>query len=87
VRLLALFIKILLFLLLLGFAVKNSETASVHYLMGWEWQAPLSLVLLIAFALGVLLGLLGCSRQLLRQRRQIGRLRKGAGNGDTSISS
>jgi uncharacterized integral membrane protein len=82
VRSLALVIKIVLFLLLLGFAVKNSETVSVRYLMGLEWQAPLSLVLLIFFVLGVLLGLLGCSRHLFKNRREINRLRSAAGKSD-----
>ena len=74
-RLLALFLKIFLFLLLLGLAAKNSEPVSVRYLMGLEWQAPLSLVLLIAFASGVLLGLFGCSRHLFKYRRELSRLR------------
>ena len=75
-RLLTLVIKIVLFLLLLGFAIKNSEIVAVRYLLGMEWQAPLSLVLLLVFALGVLLGLLGCSRQLSNTRRELARLRK-----------
>jgi len=76
VRALTLVIKLVLFLLLLAFAIKNSEVVGVHYLMGLEWRAPLSLVLLLAFALGVLLGLLGASRQILNNRRELIRLRK-----------
>ncbi|MFA5081369.1 MAG: lipopolysaccharide assembly protein LapA domain-containing protein [Hydrogenophilaceae bacterium] len=75
-RALTLVIKLVLFLLLLAFAIKNSEVVGVHYLMGLEWRAPLSLVLLLAFALGVLLGLLGASRQILNNRRELIRLRK-----------
>lgn len=75
-RTLSLVLKLILFLLLLAFAVKNSELVNVRYLMGLEWQAPLSLVLLLAFAAGVLLGLLGCSRQILLNRRELSRLRK-----------
>ena len=69
-RALSLIFKIVLFLLLLAFAIKNSEIVSVRYLMDLQWQAPLSLVLLIVFALGVLLGMLGCSRHMLNSRRQ-----------------
>lgn len=76
VRVLTLVIKVVLFLLLLAFAVKNSEIVSVRYLVGMEWRAPLSLVLLLAFALGVMLGLLGASRQILNNRRELIRLRK-----------
>lgn len=75
-RVLTLIIKIALFLVLLGFAIKNSEIVTVRYLMGLEWQAPLSLVLLLVFALGITLGMLGCSRQILHHRRELARLRK-----------
>ncbi len=87
VRFLTLSLKIFLFLLLLGFAAKNSETVSVRYPMGLEWQAPLSLVLLITFALGMLLGLLGCSRHLFKNRREIRRLRGAAGQTDSAKPS
>ena len=75
-RLLTLILKVVLFLLLLAFAIKNSEIVSVRYLLGLEWQAPLSLVLLLVFALGVLLGLLGGSRHMAKRRRELARLRK-----------
>jgi len=87
VRLLTLLFRVVLFLLLLGFAVKNSETVSVRYLMGEEWQAPLSLVLLVAFALGVMFGLFGCSRHLLKKRRDLARLRRQTGTGDSTRSA
>lgn len=76
VRLLTLIAKLILFLLLLAFAVKNGEAVTVRYLMGLEWQVPLSLALLVAFALGALLGLLAASRQILGCRRECARLRK-----------
>lgn len=75
-RALSLVIKSFLFLLLLSFALKNGEMVTVRYLMGLEWQAPMSLVLLLVFGSGVLLGLLGCSRQLLNNRRDLNRLRQ-----------
>jgi len=76
VRHFALFLKIVLFLLLLSFAVKNSDTITLNYLLGWEWQAPLSLILLIAFSAGLLAGLLACSYQVLKYRRELARARK-----------
>lgn len=86
-RYLALILKIFLFLLMLGFAVKNSETVSVRYLMGLEWQVPLSLVLLVFFVLGILLGLLGCSRHLFKYRRELTQLRKKMGKVDPPNSA
>ena len=58
-------------LVLLGFAVKNTEGVVVHYFLGLEWQAPLVFVLLVFFAAGVVLGLTASLAILVRQRREI----------------
>jgi len=71
----SLVIKIVLFLLLLGFAALNSDSVTLRYFLGMEWQAPLSLVILAAFAVGLLAGLLGCSLRLLRNQRELRALR------------
>lgn len=71
VQSLTLAVKIVLFLLLLGFAALNSDSVTLRYFLGLEWQAPLSLVLLAAFAVGLLTGLLGCSLRLLRNQREL----------------
>ncbi|PIV88523.1 MAG: DUF1049 domain-containing protein [Hydrogenophilales bacterium CG17_big_fil_post_rev_8_21_14_2_50_63_12] len=76
-RALALFLKIVLFVLLLGFAVKNSDVVTLHYFLGYEWQSPLALVILVSFAIGLLIGLLACSWQLLRNHRELRQLRRG----------
>ena len=44
----------LLFLLLLGFAFKNTESVAVRYFLGFEWQAQLVLVLLIYYKIRIL---------------------------------
>lgn len=66
----------MLFLLLLGFAAKNSDTVTLRYYLGYEWQAPLVLVMLMFFALGAALGIAACLGYLFRQRRQLAALRK-----------
>ena len=71
-------LRILLFLLVLGFALKNSETVTVRAYLGYEWQASLVLVLLAFFGVGVALGLLACLPALFRQRRRIARLERDA---------
>lgn len=76
VRSLALPLKIVLFLLLLGFAAQNSEPVTLRYFLGLSWQAPLSLVILLAFAIGLLAGLLACSWRLLRSHRELRDLKK-----------
>jgi len=59
------------FLLLLGFAVKNSDNVAVRYFLGMEWQAPLVFVLLVFFATGIALGVTASLGIIVRQRRQI----------------
>jgi uncharacterized integral membrane protein len=73
-------LRLLLFLLVLGFALKNSDTVTVRYYLGYEWQASLVLVLLAFFAAGIGLGLLACLPALFRQRRRIARLEREAAN-------
>lgn len=60
-----------LFLLALGFAVKNSDTVVVHYYLGYQWQASLVLVILVFFFSGVAVGVAASLGYLFRQRREI----------------
>jgi putative membrane protein len=64
-------LRLTLFLLLLGFALKNSDPVVVHYYFGAEWRAPLVFVLLICLVAGAALGILAGLGQLFRQRREI----------------
>lgn len=68
-------LRALLFLLLLGFAVKNDEPVVVHYFFGYEWHASLVLVLLLFFAVGTAVGMLAILTNLLRQRKEISALK------------
>ena len=69
-------LRIVLFLLLLGFAVKNSDPVTVYYYFGAEWRAPLVFVLLICLCAGAALGILAALGQLFRQRREIAELKR-----------
>jgi uncharacterized integral membrane protein len=69
-------LRIALFLILLGFAVKNSDPVTVHYYFGAEWRAPLVFVMLVCIVAGVALGVLGILGQVIRQRREIAELRR-----------
>ena len=57
-RYLGLALKLLVFLLVLGFALKNSQTVIFNAYLGQVWQAPLIVMLGLAFVLGVLTGVL-----------------------------
>ena len=69
-------LRILLFLLLLGFAVKNSDPITVYYYFGTEWRAPMVFVLLICLCAGIVLGVLAMLGQVFRQRREIAELKR-----------
>jgi lipopolysaccharide assembly protein A len=71
-------IRVALFILLLAFAARNTEPATLRFYFDLAWQAPLVLMLLAFFAGGVLLGVLATVGALLRQRREISRLRREA---------
>lgn len=70
-RILSLLAKIAVFLLLLGFAVKNTDGITVRYFLGLEWQAPLAFVLLVTFAIGILGGIATNLLVIARQRREL----------------
>lgn len=65
-----------LFLLALGFAVKNSDAVIVHYYLGYQWQAPLVLVILVFFCSGVAVGVAASLGFIFRQRREIFSLKR-----------
>lgn len=70
--------RALLFLILAGFALKNSEMVTLRYFLGQEWRAPLSLILLLFFGVGAVLGVLATIGVVYRQRRQLHALRQAA---------
>ena len=63
------------FVLLLGFAVKNDQPVVMRYFFGYEWQASLVVVLLMFFAAGVGLGILSGLSKVFLQGREIARLK------------
>ena len=66
------FLKILLraaiFFALFAFALNNAQPATVHLFFGAQWVAPMVLVVLLAFAAGVAVGVLGVLPRLLRRK-------------------
>lgn len=70
------FLRLLLFFLLFGFAVKNDHLANLYFFFGGQWQLPLVFVILLSFAAGALLGVTATFTSLLRKHREIRRLRR-----------
>lgn len=62
-------LKAAIFFALFAFALNNQALVHVHLFFGAYWQAPLVLVLLMALALGVTLGVLVMLPVWLQARR------------------
>ena len=75
-RVLAWTLRVILFLALFLFALKNTDTVSLRLYFDQVWHAPLVLVLLVFFAAGAALGVLATLATVFRQRREIARLRR-----------
>jgi uncharacterized integral membrane protein len=69
-------LRVALFIVLLGFAVKNSSMVTLHFFFDAAWPLPLVAVMLIFFAAGAVAGLSVALGTFLRQRRDIVRLNK-----------
>jgi uncharacterized integral membrane protein len=67
--LLQLALKAAIFFTLFAFALNNQHDAVVHFFFGTTWQAPLVLVVLSAFVVGVTVGVLGMVPRWWRHRR------------------
>jgi uncharacterized integral membrane protein len=74
-RVIAWIIRLALFLVVLGFALRNTEQVTVKFL-GAEWQSPLVFALLVAFILGAAAGVAATLGYVYRQRREMLQLRK-----------
>lgn len=74
-RILALALWLILFVVLFGFAVNNTAPAELH-LYGALWQAPLIALLLVFFIVGVAFGFLAMLPAWFRLRMEVRRLRR-----------
>jgi lipopolysaccharide assembly protein A len=69
-------VKIVIFVLLVGFAVKNTDPITVRFYLGYEWHSPLVFVILVFFAAGAAFGALSSLPYAFRHRREIRALRR-----------
>jgi uncharacterized integral membrane protein len=71
-------VRLVLFILLLAFAAMNTEPVTLRFYFDLAWQAPLVALLLAFFVAGALFGLAAALGAMLRQRRELQRLRREA---------
>ena len=75
-RILLLILSAVVFLLLFVFALMNADSVTLHYFLGFEWRAPLVIMLLAFFMIGIALGVIASLGKIVRQRREIMRLKR-----------
>ncbi|BBU28132.1 membrane protein [Caballeronia pedi] len=75
-RFLVWLIRVLIFVLLLVLALANTQTATLNFLAGYAWTAPLILIGLAFFVVGLLAGLLSGVPAMIRLRMENGRLKR-----------
>ena len=61
-------LKAAIFFTLFAFALNNQHDATVHFFFGTQWRAPLVLIVLSTFAVGVAVGVLGMVPRWWKQR-------------------
>ncbi len=69
-------IRFIVFFLLLALAVKNGHFVVFKGFFDREWQVQLIVVVLVAFSLGVIMGVIFPLSAIVRQRRQLALLTK-----------
>ena len=68
-RIVAWLLRAFIFFALFAFALNNQQQATVHWFFGVQWQAPMVILVLVAFAAGCVIGVLAMAPHWWRQRR------------------
>ncbi|MEO7105987.1 MAG: LapA family protein [Rhodoferax sp.] len=69
-------LKAAIFFTLFAFALNNQHDVTVRFFFGQQWTGPLVLVVLIAFAMGLVIGVLGMVPRWWQHRRAAALARK-----------
>ena len=59
------------FFTLFAFALNNQHEAKVYFFFGTQWRSPMVLIVLTAFALGLVVGVLGMVPRWWRQKQAV----------------
>ena len=71
-------LKAAIFFTLFAFALNNQHDVTVRFFFGQQWTAPLVLVVLSAFAMGLLVGVLGMVPRWWQHRKAAALARRSA---------
>ncbi len=62
-------VRAFIFFTLFAFALNNQQEVAVHWFFGFEWRAPMVIIVLAAFGAGCAIGVLAMVPSWWRQRR------------------
>ena len=79
-------LKAAIFFTLFAFALNNQQNATVHFFFGTQWQAPMVLVVLIAFVGGLIAGVLVMVPRWWKQRSTAAKLSQPVAQTDGSAA-
>ncbi len=65
-----------IFLIAVSFALRNQVDVAINYYMGLHWEAPLYLILLAVFVIGIIAGYLASLRMVLQMQHQMVQAKK-----------
>jgi putative membrane protein len=80
-------LKAAIFFTLFAFALNNQGDVTVHFFFGTHWTAPMVLVVLSAFAAGLVIGVLGMVPRWWRHRRAAARARHDAATALATVTA
>ena len=80
-------LKAAIFFTLFAFALNNQGDTTVQFFFGYRWTAPMVLVVLGAFAAGLVIGVLGMVPRWWRHRREATRAREVAAAATTALNA
>jgi uncharacterized integral membrane protein len=66
----------MLFIVFFGFALKNTQEASLQFFLNYEIRGPLVMLLLGFFVLGFVFGIIGMASIVIRQKRALSKQKK-----------
>ncbi|HSI53727.1 MAG: lipopolysaccharide assembly LapA domain-containing protein [Ramlibacter sp.] len=80
-------LKAAIFFTLFAFALNNQQDTAVNFFFGTVWRAPLVLVVLAAFALGLAIGALGMVPRWWKHRVAARRAQQAIGKAEEAPST
>ena len=80
-------LKAAIFFTLFAFALNNQGDTTVHFFFDYRWTAPMVLVVLGAFASGLVIGVLGMVPRWWRHRRDAVQARLAASQAAIALSA